>query len=252
MITKTIGLVQFDSAPEQAERNLEHMERLTRSAAEAGAEWIMFHEATLTDYSPRVSDLAQAVPDGPACARMIALSRELGCFVSFGLSEKDGGRYYITQVFSGPKGYVYHYRKTWLCRKEEDQGFRDEWAYYDPGDGPVLFDLDGIQATAYICADAASQRCIDRARELRPQVVFHPLNVRQGMGDLKVEQLSGHARYVGAPMLVANRVGRSWTDETMGGFTVFSATGEVLARANRENREEVLIYELGLTGPQDH
>ena len=242
----TVGLIQFDAVPEEAEGNLKSMERLTRSAVEAGARWVMFHEATLTDYSPRLNELAQTVPDGPACTRMIALSKELHCFISFGLSEVDGDRYYITQVFTGPQGYFYRYRKTWLCRRERDEGYRDEWACYDPGDGPVAFQIDGVRATCYICADAASQRCIDRAKALAPQVVFHPLNVREGMDEPKVKQLSGHAKYIGAPMLVVNRVGRSWTKEGMGGSTIFSSTGEVLVRANREDREEVLIYELEL------
>ena len=250
MPIRTVALVQFDAVPEQTDTNLANIERLTRNAVRAGARWVMFHEATLTDYSPRLNELAQPVPDGPACAHMIALSKELQCFVSFGLSEVDDDRYYITQVFTGPQGYLYHYRKTWLCRREKNEGYRDEWACYDPGDGPVAFQIDGVRATCYICADAASQRCIDRARALKPQVVFHPLNVRQGMDDPKVRQLSGHARHIGAPMLVVNRVGRSWTEECMGGSTIFSAAGDVLIRANRENNEEVLIYNLDL--PQPH
>jgi predicted amidohydrolase len=243
----TVALVQFDALPEQAEHNLEQMERLARQAVGAGARWVMFHESALTDYSPRVQELAQKAPDGPACERMIALSRQLGCWLNFGMSEADDGRYYITQVFTGPEGYFYHYRKTWLFRKDtDDPGYRNEWAYYDPGDGPVAFEHDGVRATCFICADSASARCRQRIRALKPQVVFHPLNVRNGMDQAKVRQLSGYAANFGAPMLVANRVGSSWGTDCMGGSTVFSASGEVLARANRENREEVLIHELSL------
>ena len=247
----TVALVQFDALPEQTDTNLAHIDRLTRTAVSAGARWVMFHEATLTDYSPRLTQLAQTVPDGPACQHIAELARQLACFISFGLSEVHHDRFYIAQVFTGPQGYLYHYRKTWLFRKDtDDDGYRNEWAYYDPGDGPVAFEIDGVRATCYICADAASQRCLDRAKALKPQVIFHPLNVRNGMDEPKVRQLSAHARYIGAPMLVVNRVGKSWTQDCMGGSTIFSATGDVLIRANRENNEEVLIYNLDLPQPR--
>ncbi len=244
-----IGLVQFDAVPEEAERNLANMERLARAAVKGGARWVMFHEDTLTDYSPRVHELAQRVPGGPACERMIALARELGCFISFGLSETTGRRYHIAQVFTGPQGYFYHYRKTWLYRKDmDDDGYRNEWAYYDPGDGPVAFEHDGVRATCFICADSASARCRERIRALKPQVVFHPLNVRNGMDEAKVKQLGGYASYFGARLRGATRVGKAGGPEGMGGAPSCSGAGEVLVRANRENREEVLIYEMELPG----
>src|SRR5690349_14186785 len=106
-----IALIQFDSAPEQPSRNLRRMERLARQAAEGGARWIMFHEGTLCDYTPRLKRLAQPVRGGPATQRMIRLARELGAFISFGLSQRDAGRNYIAQVFVGPGGLIYRYRK---------------------------------------------------------------------------------------------------------------------------------------------
>jgi predicted amidohydrolase len=45
-------------------------------------------------------------------------------------------------------------------------------------------------------------------------------------------------------MLVTNRTGLSWVHDCQGGNVVYSATGEVLAKANREGREEILIHDL--------
>src|SRR5690349_5688736 len=120
MKTIPIALVQFDAVPERPERNLREMERLAVAAAEGGARWIMFHEGTLCDYTPRLARFAQPVPGGEATRRMIALARRLKRFISFGLSEVDAGRYYITQVFVGPHGLVYTYRKTWVWREPGD------------------------------------------------------------------------------------------------------------------------------------
>jgi len=41
-------------------------------------------------------------------------------------------------------------------------------------------------------------------------------------------------------------VGLSWNKKTTGGSAVYSAKGELLARANREGREEILRYDLRL------
>jgi predicted amidohydrolase len=241
MIKRSIALVQFDAIPEEKSTNLAQMERLSRKAAAAGARWIVFHEATLTDYTPRLAQFAERVPSGRATAYMSDLARELDCFISFGLSEVDKDRYFIAQVFVGPQGYIYHYRKTWLCKKETDEGYRNEWERYDPGTGPELFDLDGVEATCFICSDSAAPRCIQRASLLNPQVVFHPCNVRFGV---KAESFAARSRAIHAPLLLTNRVGLSWTHESPGGCAFISAAGEILAKANMEGKEEILLYEL--------
>ena len=47
-------------------------------------------------------------------------------------------------------------------------------------------------------------------------------------------------------MLVTNRTGLSWIHDCKGGSAVFSAKGDVLASANREGAEEVLLHDLQL------
>ena len=237
-----LALVQFDSVPEKPGRNLDEMERLTRTAVGEGARWVMFHEGCLTDYTPRLDELAEPVPEGPSCRRMIKLANELDCFISFGMSERDGVKVFISQVFVGPDDWVYKYRKSWLWRGE-DKGYRNEWARYDTGTGPERFEIDGIAATCFICADGNAPRCLERARLVEPQVVFYPNN-RGGLPDFPV--FGAYAAKIGAPMLVTNRVGKSWDYDCKGGCAVFDAAGYVLAKANREGKEEILYYTLSL------
>src|SRR5690349_666648 len=66
----TVAVVQFDATPEAIAENLSTMERLARSAAKEGARWIMFHEGSLCDYTDRLDELAEEVPDGPSTLRM--------------------------------------------------------------------------------------------------------------------------------------------------------------------------------------
>lgn len=246
--TRRIALIQFDARPEQVEANLGRVLELTREAAGGGARWVVFHEGTLSDYTPRLEDLAEAVPDGPSTDAIAATAAACGCFVSFGLSERAQSRgkaahYYISQVFVGPDGYIHHYRKTWLWRDEPDTGYRNEWARYDPGTGPGLFELDGVCCTCFICADGGAPRCLERAAHLEPDLVFYPNN-RAQLPDFPI--FGEYARQIGAPMLVTNRVGASWEHDCAGGCAVFDATGQVLAAANREAREEVLLVDLDI------
>ncbi len=238
-----VALIQFDAVPEQPDRNLDEMARLATQAARSGARWIMFHEGTLCDYTPRLKELAEPVPQGKATRRMAALARQLRCFLSFGLSEQANGRYFISQVFAGPRGFIYRYRKTWIWREPSDQGYRNEWARYDPGTGPELFTLDGVRATCFICADGDAPRCIERAAGLRPSIVFYPNN-RGSLPDFPA--FGAIAKTIGAPMLVTNRTGKSWIHQCRGGCAVFGPDGAVLAKANREGKEEVLLYTLEL------
>jgi predicted amidohydrolase len=235
-----IALVQSDSVAGQIEKNLDNMERLVEQAAKGGAKWIQFHELTVCDYVDKAGEIAEAVPEGRSTARMIHLAKRLGVMIAFSLAEKDRDRLYDSLVFVGPQGYLHRYHKTWLWRQANDLEYRDEWARYDPGRGPELFHVDGLRATCFICADCHSKRCIQRAAALKPQVVFFPINKRLSVTTDYVKI----AKTIGAPLLVSNRVGRSVTHETLGGSMVFSAQGEILARANVEGREEILHHNL--------
>jgi predicted amidohydrolase len=238
-----VACIQFDTIPEKNERNAREMERLSRAAAAMGAEIIMFHEGSLTDYVSDVDKYSEYVPDGPSCKRLEAVAKELKTHISFGLSEKTKDKhYYITQVFYGPKGFLYSYRKTWIHRQNEDKGYRNEWARYDVGTGPEIFNIAGLRATCFICADGTAPRCIERARLLQPDIVFYSNN-RAGYLGARAD-FAEKAALIKAPMLVTNRIGKSWMYECKGGCAVISGSGEFLAQTDPNDGERILIYDL--------
>jgi predicted amidohydrolase len=239
-----VALVQFDAVPEAIDRNLVEMERLAHSAVDRGARWIQFHERCVSDYTPRIKTLAEQVPDGKSTQRMINLAAELNCYISFGLNERNGDRFHISQVFVAPQRLVHCYRKTWLFHTDEDKGHRNELARYDPGTGLSLFEIDGVRAACFICADANSPRCIERLRDLHPQVVFHPNNHINPSPEADWKTKRELTQEIGAPVLVSNRFGHSWMYTCDGGCGVISAAGELLAHSNTDGKEEILIYEL--------
>ena len=243
MPTIRIALVQFDAVPEAVEDNRRKMCDWVIAAVRSGARWIMFHEGAVCDYTSRLAELAEPVPEGPTTQLMAGLAAQHDCFISFGLSESDADRYFITQAFVGPRGLVHRYRKTWLWHDPPDDGCRDEWLRYDPGAGPELFEIDGLRATCFICADGAAARCIDRAAALNPQVVFYPNN-RAALPT--ADAFTATAEKIAAPVLITNRTGASWQHQCNGGCLILSATGDVIAQANRDGKEELLIHDLQL------
>lgn len=241
-----VALVQFDTVPGQNERNIDEMERLVRKAAEDQPDLVMFHEVAVTDYVSDVSQNAEAVPGGPSCQRMEKLAKELGLHIAYGTSELgEDDRHYITYLFIGPEGFFYKYRKTWLWRDESDEGFRNEWARFDPGTGPEIFDFMGLKATCFICADGESPRCITRAAQVQPDLIFYPNNRSSYLGES--ESFRERARGIGATMLVTNRVGNSWKYPCKGGCAVISAEGEILAKTDPAGNEEILVYDLNIS-----
>ncbi len=243
MPTVRVAIVQFDAKPEDVAGNRAKMVDLARQARTNRARWILFHEGALCDYSEQIDRFAEPVPQGESTQTFADLARELDCVISFGLSEVNNERYYISQIFVGPEGFFHRYRKTWIWSEPSDRGFRNEWARYDPGTGPTAFEVDGVRATCFICSDGESPRCLTRARALEPQVVFYPNN-RRAMPEFA--ELGKLARELEAPVLVANRVGNSWVNYTNGGSVVYGRDGNVLAQANREGHEEILLHDLNL------
>lgn len=241
MIKARVALVQFDSEPLNIEKTLKDMARIVEQASYSGARWILFHEGCIGDYGPDPEQFAEEVPSGRSTQILSDLAVRYSCYISFGISERELNRLFISQVFVGPHGFFYRYRKTWLWREPEDIGYRNEWARYDPGTGPELFIIDGVNATCFICADGESARCISRAKLLGPQVVFYPNNRVTLPEYYDLGQL---AKDIQSPLLVANRTGKSWVYDCEGGSAIFSSRGDILAQANRNGFEEILICDL--------
>jgi predicted amidohydrolase len=83
--------------------------------------------ATGYQFSSRaeVARLAEPVPSGRTCRRLIAFARRHRCAIVAGLPERAGRRLYNSAVVIGPKGYLGCYRKLHL--------FGEETRWFSPG-----------------------------------------------------------------------------------------------------------------------
>jgi predicted amidohydrolase len=114
-----VASVQMESAAGDKEANFAKLERLAREAADQGAALALFPECCLTGYwflrrlgVPGLAGLAEAVPGGPSCERLLALSKRLGISVGAGLVESAGGDvFHNTYVVAMPDGGLARHRK---------------------------------------------------------------------------------------------------------------------------------------------
>lgn len=130
-------------------------------AAKAGARLVVFPEASLQGYPPagtefgsetvllRMQQTAEAVPDGPSVARLIAAAAQHDITVVFGVTESGRvpGNLYNTLVLAGPAGYLGSYRKVHVAVTE--------LIYWRPGDEWSVFETELGRIGPLICYDLA-------------------------------------------------------------------------------------------------
>lgn len=97
--------------------NLARCLELMDTAAEAGAQLVVFPEAAVSGYVFR--SLEEAVPvaepiPGPSTEVFAGACRRLGMHAAFGLLEKDGDDCYNASALVGPDGLIGKYRKLHL------------------------------------------------------------------------------------------------------------------------------------------
>jgi predicted amidohydrolase len=114
-----VASVQMESAPGDKEANFSKVERFTREAADRGAVLALFPECCLTGYwflrhltVPELEALAEPVPTGPSCVRLLGLATRHRVTVGAGLLEAAGGDvFHNTYVVAMPNGRLVSHRK---------------------------------------------------------------------------------------------------------------------------------------------
>lgn len=122
--------------------------KITKSiieAADIGCEIIIFHEGCLTNYA--VKEAAKNLDYSKVRAaekRILSLSKKHNIAILLGSSSEENGKYFNHVVIADEKGKILgRYVKTWRAGDKP----------YEPGTGPVIFTVAGIEATVIICHD---------------------------------------------------------------------------------------------------
>ena len=226
----TIAVVQMDCVSGDTEANLARIESRAKEVAERGAQLVLFPECATTGYfvADRIASLAETVP-GPSSERLARLARSTGTHVMVGMIERAEGKYFDDAVLFRPEGDLNVYRKTHL--------FGPERAVFTPGDQPVVVDTALGRLGLSVCYDLMFPEFIRSLVLNRAQVV---LNATDWISDVWQSSLGWGGDTVsalariralenGVHVAMADRSGVEAGWHSLGGSTVASPTGRVLA-----------------------
>ena len=221
--TVRIAVVQQGSVPGAVEANRGKALAFAREALEGGADIILFHEELLVGYVENLKELAEEV-DGPTTQAFQSLLAGSDALILWGLTEREGDRYYIAATLVGAGGVVANYRKTHLWWK--DTGLRHEPTFYEAGNELVTFDVKGHKSGVMICYDGDFPEMTRAYANLDCRMLFW-LNNRGERGHGEVTRLAATNSMIMAVSCVCGKNERGYV--CRGGSNVTNYDGGLLA-----------------------
>ncbi|MGH9446296.1 MAG: carbon-nitrogen hydrolase family protein, partial [Terriglobia bacterium] len=147
-----IAVVQMDVCLASKSRNIQAIVERLESAAQNGAQVIIFPECALTGYC--FNSLDEAMPEaetipGPSTEAIGRATRKRGCTAVVGMLESEDGKVFNSAAVVGAEGVLGAYRKLHLPYLGVDR-------FVTPGDRPFpLFPIPGGQIGINICYDCS-------------------------------------------------------------------------------------------------
>jgi len=168
-------------------------------------------------------ELAEPV-DGPTTLAFQNLLRGSQALIIYGLTERDGDKYFISATVVSADGVLTNYHKTHLWWN--DEGSRHEPTFYQPGDRLVTFNVKGAKCGLMICYDGDFPEMTRAYANLGCSVLFW-MNNRQSRGHAEVQDLACRNSMIFATSCCCG------TDESgrvcRGGSNITDATGRLLS-----------------------
>ncbi|WP_439558339.1 nitrilase family protein [Dyadobacter sp.] len=167
-----IATAQFENRSGDKAYNLGVIRKLSKQAAEKGANAIAFHECSVTGYTfarkltrEQMLELSEPIPDGPSIAELTAIARDNNIAVLAGLFEKDAeGNLFKAYVCVDQNGLVAKFRKL--------HPFINP--HLTPGNEYVVFELLGWKCGILICYDNNVIENVRATKLLGADIIFMP------------------------------------------------------------------------------
>jgi N-carbamoylputrescine amidase len=237
----TIALVQH-AVPPASTAVVDRGVRAVRTAAEAGADLVVFPELSFTPFYPRVPvterdqcalDLAEPVP-GPTTEALAEAAADTGVVVVFNLMERDGGRTFDTSPVLDADGTLLG--RTRMMHITEYEQFHEQ-GYYAPGNtGAPVYDTAAGRLGVAICYDRHYPEYLRALALQDAELVVVPQagTVGEWPDGMYEAELRVAALQHGFFTALANRTGQEGTMQFAGRSFVTDPFGAVGAQAPAE------------------
>jgi predicted amidohydrolase len=232
-----IALYQGAGKPTRVDENLATIERKATSAAEQGADLIIFPELFLSGYNiaKTVQELAEEV-DGPANQKAVQIAWEANIAILYGYPERQDTEVYNSALLIDRKGHTRaNYRKTHLYGSYEKSCFK-------PGDSLVIAELEDMNIGILICYDVEFPEAVRALVNAGADFVVVPTALMEGY--CRVAEHIVPTRAYESEIFVAyvNRCGIEGDTTYCGRSCLVGPDGREILRAGKT--EELLIADI--------
>lgn len=236
-----IAAAQIACALGDVEANVRKMRDFSERAKNAGAGLVVFPEMADTGYAmPVIQKHATEWREG-AVPQLQEVARSLAIGIISGVSEREGGAIYNSQVAIDASGQIVaKYRKTHLFGPAPVE----EHKCFSPGDALVSLPFGSLRLGLTICYD------------LRFPEVYRVLACEQGVNVFIISSAwpfprAEHLRVLAIAraienqsyVILSNRVGKDAGVSTCGGSAIIDSYGVIVAAASAD-REELVVAEV--------
>jgi len=181
-----VAVVQLSSSTVPVE-NLALMRAALADAA--GADLVVFPEATMASFAARSAEVAEPL-DGPFADGVRALASEFGTTIAVGMfTPADAGRCRNTLFVTGAAG-EWHYDKLHLF---DAFGFAES-DHVSPGEATVIIEVGGVRVGLAICYDVRFPALFTHYARAGAQAVIVPASWADGPGKVDQWRLLARAR----------------------------------------------------------
>lgn len=167
-----ISSAQFENKSGDKAYNLSVIEKLSKKAAEEGADVIAFHECSITGYSfarkltkEQLLDVAEPIPNGSSIVELIRIAAQYDIVILAGLFEKDASN----TIF---KAYVCVDKNGLVAKFRKLHPFINP--HVTPGNEYCVFEIKGWTCGILICYDNNIIENVRATTLLGAQIIFMP------------------------------------------------------------------------------
>jgi len=146
-----IAAIQQDHNPGKVEENRAKAVAYAKQAVAGHADIILFHEELLIGYHKDMKKLAETL-HGETTQAFQQVLKGTDAKIIYGLTEREGDKYYISAPVVTESGVIANYRKTHLYWKAQGT-LRDEAAQFTAGDALTVFEHKGHKIGILLCYD---------------------------------------------------------------------------------------------------
>jgi len=245
--------------------NIENAKKLTRQAANDGAQIILIQELFESVYFPclnRPEEFTMAKPykDNPLLQEMSVLAKELSVVLPTSFFEKDNNTYYNSLAVIDADGSISEpYRKSHI---PDGPGYEEKY-YFHPGNtGFKVFETKYAKIGVGICWDQWFPEASRIMALNGAELLFYPTAIGSEPDTPELDSrdswqlvMQGHSAANTLPVIASNRIGTETNEKFSmtfyGSSFITDGTGVKVKECSRD-KEEYIIHKFDLDSLQEH